>query len=257
MSVLLAGLKDVPSELLDPNQFLLKPRNAPIEGASHNEPQLPSLYLYLLNIMAKAAISQFISESGADTRTAEAIGQAVVKVYSENEFIWRGTSMIDMLIAKYRVVCPVLFGFYGNDRTEQGRGMVGWKKENGRWISEQYHMDRMTGLGAGFAALTLRDFSRVKRPNPWPPTVYWMSLAKIVNTPSEGMSETQCYVLKAMIANNEARFMAFYGNAAVAALRCALVDYPARASKPTSGTETLKVLAKSIFMKTGLNLDIM
>ncbi|ERS98731.1 hypothetical protein HMPREF1624_05518 [Sporothrix schenckii ATCC 58251] len=255
ITTLTAGLKEVPSELMDPSQFVLEPRTQPVEGAFHNEPQLPSLYLYLLNVLSKAAIAQFINESGADPRTAEAIGQAVVKVYSEAEFLWRGKPMIDMLIAKYRVVCPVLFGFRGNDKMERGRAQVGWRKEDGRWIPEQYHIDRMTGLGAGFAAITLRDFSRVKRESPWPPTVYWTALAQIVNTPPEEMSETQCYVLKAMIADNESKFLGFYGNAGVAALRSALVDYPARIPKASAASETLKVLAKTINVKTGLDLE--
>lgn len=255
ITTLTAGLKEVPSEPMDPNQFVLEPRTQPVDGTLQNGPQLPSLYLYLLNVLSKAAIAQFINESGADPRTAEAIGQAVVKVYSEADFLWRGKSMIDMLIAKYRVVCPVLFGFRGNDKMERGRAQVGWRKEEGRWIAEQYHIDRMTGLGAGFAAITLRDFSRVKRDSPWPPTVYWTALAQIVNTPPEEMSETQCYVLKAMIADNESKFLGFYGNAGVAALRSALVDYPARFPKASAASETLKVLAKTINVKTGLDLE--
>ena len=257
-ATLQAGLNnEVPSELIDPNQFVLEPRTQAAEGCQHNEALLPSLYLYLLNIFSKAAIAQFINESGADPRTAEYIGQVVVKVYSEAQFLWRGQTMIDMLVAKYRVVCPVLFGFRGNDRMERGRAQVGWRKEGGRWIAEQYHIDRMTGLGAGFAAITLRDFSRVKRTTPWPPTVYWTALARIVNTPAAEMSETQCYVLKAMIADNETKFLGFYGSAGIAALRCALVDYPSRIPKSTAASETLKVLAKTINVRTGLDLEKM
>lgn len=255
-ATLQAGLNnEVPSAPVDPNQFLLEPRLQSVDGCLHNEDALPSLYLYLLNIFAKAAISQFINESGADPRTAEYIGQVVVKVYSEAAFLWRGQTMIDMLVAKYRVVCPVLFGFRGNDKMERGRAAVGWRKDGGRWIAEQYHIDRMTGLGAGFAAITLRDFSRVKRVTPWPPTVYWTALAQIVNTPTSEMSETQCYVLKAMIANNEGKFLGFYGHAGIAALRSALVDYPARIPKATAASETLKVLAMTISKDTGLDLQ--
>ncbi|CAK7209476.1 hypothetical protein SBRCBS47491_000457 [Sporothrix bragantina] len=256
VATLTAGLKEVPSEMMDPTQFVLAPRE-PVEGALHNEDKLPSLYLYLLNVLSKAAISQFVNESSADTRTAEAIGQAVVKVYTEADFLWRGKPMIDMLVAKYRVVCPVLFGVRGNDRMERGRAAVGWRKEDGRWIPEQLHIDRMTGLGAGFAAMTLRDFSRVKRDSPWPPTAYWTALAQIVNTPPEEMSDTQCCVLKSMIADNEARFLGFYGNAGVAALRCALIDFPARIPRTSAASETLKVLAKTINVKTGLDLENM
>ncbi|CAK7267309.1 hypothetical protein SEPCBS119000_002477 [Sporothrix epigloea] len=254
VTTLTAGLKDETSERMDPAQFLLAPRE-PLEGALHNEDKLPSLYLYLLNVFSKAAISQFVNESSADTRTADAIGQAVVKVYTELELLWRGKPMIDMLVAKYRVVCPVLFGVCGNDKMERGRAAVGWRKEGGHWIPEQLHIDRMTGLGAGFAAMTLRDFSRVKRESPWPPAAYWTALAQIVNTRPEEISDTQCCVLKSMIADNESRFLGFYGNAGVAALRCALIDFPARIQRSSAASETLKVLAKTISVKTSLDLE--
>ncbi len=163
---------------------------------------------------------------------------------------------MDLLIAKYRVVCPVLFGFRGNDKMEMGRARVGWlKNDAGQWISEQEHSDRMTGLGAGFAALTLRDFSRVSRPNPWPPRAYWAALARILNTPPEQISMTQCYVLKAMIADSEAKVIQQYGTAGTAILRYALHDFPAKVSPPNSSSSALRVLAKTLKINTGLRLD--
>jgi len=207
-----------------------------------------------MNQLSKAVISQFINESGADAKTADSIGQVVARVFSEDDLHWRGKSLIDILIAKYRVVCPVLFGFRGNDKMEQGRLRVGWWKDDGQWISEQAHSDRMTGLGAGFAAMTLRDFSKAKKKNPWPPSAYWTALAKLVNTPPELISKTQCFVMKAMIADYEASFIKFYGNAGVAALRCALIDFPARVPEKSSASEALRVQAKTLQRDFGLTL---
>jgi len=234
---------------------VLEPRE-PVQGATRNEPELPSLFLYLLNQLSKAVISQFISESSADTRTADSIGQVVAKVFSEDDFLWRGKPLIDIVIAKYRVVCPVLFGLRGNEKMEQGRLRLGWQRDKttGAWASEQEHHNRMTGLGAGFAAMTLRDFSKVKRQNPWPPTAYWTAMAGIISTPAGDISETQCTVLKAMIADCEQKFVNFYGNAAVAALRCALVDFPARVNPQTTASSSLRVLAKTLERATGLRL---
>jgi nucleoporin GLE1 len=238
---------------VDPSEFVLEARQQ-IEGSNLRNGPLPSLFLYLLNLFSKAVVSQFISESSADTRTADAIGQVVAKIFSEEEFQWRGSSLIDLLIAKYRVICPVLFGYKGNDKMEQGRARIGWKKNNGRWVSDQEHNDRMTGLGAGYASMTLRDFSRVKKQNPWPPSAYWTALAKIVNTPPPEISSTQCIVLKAMIADFEQKFIGFYGNAAVAALRYALIDFPARVVEPNAASRALQVQAKSLAV-AGLHLD--
>lgn len=134
-----------------------------------------------------------------------------------------------MLIAKFYVVCPVLFGIKGSDNTEQGRARVGWKRNGKNWIPEGEHQDRMFGLGAGYASIALRDFSKSKKQNPWPMRHYWECIARIVNTPPHDISNTQCLVLKALIEHYEPRFLQFYGTAAIAALRLALVEFPARA----------------------------
>ncbi|KAL2146579.1 hypothetical protein VTI28DRAFT_3470 [Corynascus sepedonium] len=243
----------VQSQLMDPSNFVLEPRN-PVEGAAHNEPALPSIFLYLINIFAKAAISQFINESGARPETADPVGVCVAATLSEPDFLWRGVSLIDILLSKFRIVCPVLFGYRGNEKTEQGRQRLGWWKDSGRWVPEQQHMDRMTGLGAGFAAISLRNFAMSKKTNPYPPREYWAAMARIVNTPSAEISNTQCVVLKAMIEGYEQKFIEFYGTAAVEALRTALIEFPARAPQKSAAVNSLEVLARSLKRDTGLVL---
>nr|6B4G_A Chain A, Nucleoporin GLE1 [Thermochaetoides thermophila DSM 1495]6B4G_C Chain C, Nucleoporin GLE1 [Thermochaetoides thermophila DSM 1495]6B4G_E Chain E, Nucleoporin GLE1 [Thermochaetoides thermophila DSM 1495]6B4G_G Chain G, Nucleoporin GLE1 [Thermochaetoides thermophila DSM 1495]6B4H_A Chain A, Nucleoporin GLE1 [Thermochaetoides thermophila DSM 1495]6B4H_C Chain C, Nucleoporin GLE1 [Thermochaetoides thermophila DSM 1495] len=253
-SILTEALSNqVESALVDPNNFVVEPRK-PVEGATNNDPLLPSIFVYLINIFAKAAISQFINEAGARPETADPVGICVAAILSEPDFLWRGASLIDILIAKFRIVCPVLFGYRGSEKTEQGRQRLGWWKESGQWISEQQHMDRMTGLGAGFAAISLRKFALSKKQNPYPPRFYWMAMAKIVNTPPAEISNTQCVVLKAMVQNYEAKFIEFYGSAAIAALRTALIDFPARAPHKSAAVNSLEVLAQMLKRDTGLDL---
>ncbi|KAL2129368.1 hypothetical protein VTI74DRAFT_7886 [Chaetomium olivicolor] len=248
-----ARANSVPTQLVDPNNFLLEPRG-PVEGAQFNEPAVPSLFIYLLNVFAKAVISQFINEAGARPETADPIGVCVASTLSEPDMLWRGGSMIDILLAKFRIVCPVLFGYRGSEKTQQGRERLGWWKDNGQWISEQQHMDRMTGLGAGFAAIALRNFALSKKQNPYPPRYYWSAMAKIVNTPSAEISNTQCVVLKSMVQNYEQKFIEFYGTAAVAALRTALIEFPARAPQKSAAVNSLEVLAQMLKRDTGLVL---
>ncbi|KAL2025019.1 hypothetical protein VTK56DRAFT_21 [Thermocarpiscus australiensis] len=243
----------VQSQLIDPSNFILHPRN-PVAGAVHNDPSLPSIFLYLLNIFAKAVISQFINEAGARPETADPVGVCVAATFSEPDFLWRGVSMIDILLAKFRIVCPVLFGYRGSEKTEQGRQRLGWWKNAGRWVPEQQHMDRMTGLGAGFAAISLRKFATSKKENPYPPRNYWTAMARIVNTPPAEISNTQCVVLKSMVQNFEQKFIEFYGSAAVAALRIALIEFPARAPEKTAAVTSLQVHAQLLKRDTGLDL---
>ncbi|XXH00471.1 hypothetical protein Hte_006816 [Hypoxylon texense] len=245
----------VPSELIDPSGFITDKRE-PVQGALRNDPQLPSLFLYLLNQFSKAVINQFINECGAQPKSADPIGVMTAMIFSKEAYLWRGKTLIDILMAKFRVVCPVLFGYRGSEKTDQGRVRLGWKrnKTSGGWIPEQQHTDRMKGLGAGYAAIALRNFSSSKNTNPWPPTHYWTCMARIVNTPGAEISNTQCVVLRAIIEENEDRFIQFYGSAAIAALRKALVEFPERAVDRTPGVSGLAVMAQILKRDIGLEL---
>ncbi|KAK3059892.1 hypothetical protein LTS18_009823, partial [Coniosporium uncinatum] len=139
---------------------------------------------------------------------------------------WRGRSLIDMLIAKYHRVCPVLFGIYGKETTNGGRRRLGWKQEDGDWVSEQTHSDRMSNLATGFAAISLRNFSKSRNENPFPAYHYWRSFSMIVNTPPDQVTNTHMVVLSNMIQKYTDKFIQFYGQAAKAALKKALVDLP-------------------------------
>lgn len=246
---------EVGSPMVDPSLVVFTPRQ-PVEGAMHNA-ELPSLFLFLLNHLAKAIINQFINEAASNTKTADPVGVCAAAVFSDPTFQWRGQPLIDILIAKFQVVCPVLFGARGSEKTDQGRDLVGWKRRGTAWIPEAEHMDRMTGLAAGYAAIALRDFSKAKKENPYPMPHYWESMAKIVNTPPQQMSVTQCVVLRSMIDHHEARFLQFYGSAAIAALRLALVDFPAAAAKAglkDNAVQSLAVHGELLKTRVGLSL---
>lgn len=253
-----AALKDAlegrtPSPPVEVAPFVVGPRDS-VEGASNNQPTMPALFLYLINIVAKGIISQFINEASANSKAAEPVGVFAAQIFSAKEYQWRGHSLIDILMAKFRVVCPVLFGHRGNDKTERGRLALGWKKEGASWITEQTHNDRMTGLGAGFASLALRDFSKTTKTNPYPPVNYWKALANIVNSPAGETSNTQYVVLRSMLEGHEQRFIAFYGNAAIAALRLALLEFPKKAPQNAMAAGSLRALADLLQSEAGLIL---
>lgn len=84
----------------------------------------------------------------------------------------------------------------------------------------------MSGLGAGFAAITLRDFSKSKNSNPAPNRIYWEALARIINTPATDVQQTHFVLVKAMITNYVQRFISTFGGAGLAALRQALIFFP-------------------------------
>lgn len=245
---------NIPSPLVNAATFVVEDRQ-PQADAVHNGDQFPALFIYLMNIFSKSIVNQFINECGASPKSADPIGVVAAHIFSDKDFQWRGGSMIDILLAKLRRVCPVLFGVRGSDKTVQGRAAVGWRKDGGSWMPEQMHFDRMAGLGAGFAAVALRDFSKANKANPYPPTNYWRALAGIVNTPADQVSDTQYIVLKAMIGGHEQRFLQFYGNAALAALRVALVEFPKKAPQGSAAAGGLRVLGEVLRNEKGLDLD--
>jgi len=262
--VLQKSLKSVPSPLVDPSMFMLS-KPEPQQGAMNNGEQLPMLFIYLLNYFAKYVVSQFLNEAGVKPELADPIGVVVAQVFSRPDFLWRGESMIHILMAKIRVTCPVLFGVRGDEATEEGRARLGWiREENGSYISEEIHGSRMTGMAAGYAALCLRDFSKSKMKNPWHPTHYWQTMASIVSTPTAQRSTTQYTVLRSMIDGYEGTFLKLYGNAALAALAVALVKFPfeARAKDSTvppgsSAVGGLAVLADKLKRDRGIQLPQM
>lgn len=243
----------VPSPPIDVGLFVVDSRQ-PVEGATYNDAALPSLFIYLMNICAKGIINQFINEGGANPKSADPVGVFAAHIFSHKDFQWRGQSLVDILMAKFRVVCPVLFGYRGNEKTERGRRNLGWRKDGPTYITEQAHNDRMTGLGAGFAAISLRDFSKTSKTNPYPPTNYWKALAYIVNTPANETSNTQYVVLRSMIEGHEQRFLNFYGNAALAALRLALIEFPKKAPQNAMAAGSLRALADVLRSESGLIL---
>ena len=201
----------------------------PLSGIS--DTQGPALLVYELNIFAKALVSQFIKEAGVSTQSADPVGTMASQIFAMPDFRWNGISLIDILIAKFHFVCPVLFGIYGKDNTNEGRLRSGWIKEGdtGALISEQRHFERMSGLGAGFASIALRNYEKSKMQNPYPIYHYWKSLATVINVPPNEITTTHFIVLKAMVENNVPRILDFFGHAGLLALKKGLVELPQQA----------------------------
>ncbi|KAF1989383.1 GLE1-domain-containing protein [Aulographum hederae CBS 113979] len=209
----------------------------PIPPHLNNEnAKAPVLLLYLLNILAKVLIKQIIEEVSQRDKVADPLAVMAVTIFSEPALCWNGISLIDILLAKYHLAAPALFGIYGKETTENGRARIGWARngDGNGWIPEQTHAERMTGLGRGFAAMSLRKFPSkwVEQKNPLPPHNFYEAIAGIVNVPPGEVTQTHFYLLKALTEEKWAgKFVGVYGKAAIAVLRHALVEFPSRAPK--------------------------
>ncbi|KAF2153085.1 GLE1-domain-containing protein [Myriangium duriaei CBS 260.36] len=202
--------------------------------------QIPysGVFLYLLNIFAKSVISQFISESSGGAKAADPVGVVAVSIFANPALKLNSTvPLIDILLAKYHVVCPLLFCITSNtpQTTVPGRLRLGWWRDGNSFIDEQRHLERMAGLATGWAALTLRDFSKSKNTNPLANFYYWRAIAGVVNTATSDIGSTHTTVLRTLIDGFVPRFIGFYGATAKAVLRVALVDLPERLRRERHG----------------------
>lgn len=214
--------------------------------------RVSAVFVYLMNIFTKGIIQQWVDVASADVPAANATGVLVISILADETLRILGAPMIDILLAKLHKVCPVLFGIYGPENTVAGKVRLGWDRDrlekNKPFVGEQRHGDRMTGLGAGFSAIGLRVFPpTTKLRNPFPPLHWWRAFARIVNTPAGEITNTHLIVLKAMVQSQAPRIIEIFKNVGRAALRVALVDFPAKAPKGAArtGVEVLRAtLAK-------------
>lgn len=222
LDLIIHAANKVPEPTVDIRNYFALPPN------TNATPQVPGVLIFFLSHFSKLWLTQCAAELVSKTEMAEPYGVFASTIFARKELRWDGLPLIDIMLAKYHKLCPVLFGIYGSQKTEQGRVRIGWQrdKDSGAWAAEQMHYESMTGLGSGFASLSLRDFKKSSNPNPLPNTHYWAALARIVNTPPNEVQPTHLVVLKAMVDNYVPRFISFFGQAGVAALKKALVHFP-------------------------------
>ena len=213
--------------------------------------QGPALTIYLYNIFVKAIIAQFVTESSVRPSTAHPIGILGSSLFAARDIQWEGHSFIDVFLAKFHVVCPVVFGIYGSETSVHGKMRLGWLRTDGAFVPQQEHNTRMMGLGAGFAAMSLRNFDKARvTSSPLPPRHWWRAVADITNTPPTAVTATHFIVLKAMIEGNEGRILEFWGDIGARALRRALVQFPSQSElKDNVAAKALRYLADSGKMK--------
>ncbi|KAK2760744.1 hypothetical protein FQN54_001980 [Arachnomyces sp. PD_36] len=211
---------------VDVRQFIAFP---PAHISNAETATVPALFIYLLNIYSKAVIAHLVTEAGAAPKYGEPLGVMTALIFSNEAFHVNGHPMIDILISKFRVVCPLLWGFYGDERTDEGKSAIGWWREeaNGPFINQQLHVERMTGLGAGYAAIALRNFSKSQRKNPYPTANFWKAVVNIVSVPPEEVQSSHLLVLYSLLRFAGVKVPTFFGDMGVMLLRRALIEFPA------------------------------
>ena len=211
---------------------------------------IPSLTLYVLTIFSKAVVSAFAGECAVNPRAAEPIGTLVAQIFALHDLQYplaqqsstsdtpKTTSLIPILLCKLLTSAPHLLSLsqptpYASSaqklrmghRLESETNTAGSAKS---LIPPSRQLDRLSGLGAGYTSISLRNFSRSKMINPYPPRLFWTALTGLLTTPAPNIEVGHVALVKAMLETGYERIMLFWGNAGVALLREAGIHWPAR-----------------------------
>jgi nucleoporin GLE1 len=235
---------------LDAREYIIRLDTPWPAGAST---QVSGVFVYLLNMLTKSAIAQM---SAASRQTAfnavDYYGVILSWIASNSDFRLHGNSFADVIIAKFHHSCPPLFGIFGPENTTAGRQRLGWKPE----LNAQEHFDQVNTLAIGWAALTMRDYSKLRSQglhSAIPQWHYWRSLAGIINVPPNQLTKTHAIALKGLVDSYAHLFIKFYGQAAKVALHRAIVELPALAPE-SAGFDAVRVLRDTVGKKYQLTL---
>lgn len=240
-----------PGPKVDARNYLISAK-AKFANMAPEQAQVPAVFICLINFFAKISI-KMLRESTLQTMT-NLVGISVAFMFGHMSIRWNGESFIDIFLAKYHKACPVLFGIYGPENTQAGRERIGWGKEGESWIDTAIHQEEMMGLAMGWSAVTLRDFKTSKTAqNSLPAYHFWASVANIVNVPAKDVQETHLIVLKNILEHYADKFVKFYGQAAMVAMRRAVVEFPAPL-KETTARSGLILLREIFGRKFGIRL---
>lgn len=223
--------------------------------ANETEAAYPAFLLYIWICFEKSLLKQFEKEAASsDGRTIQEIGLIAASLLSDTQYMWKNSvPLSDIILAKLHRICPPLFGIRGNMETREGQERLGWMPIDKNPPTMEAYSQRLRGMAAGYAAMSLRSF-KGNRPA-IPASEYWRAIVSICNTPSDQLYPAHFNLLMGLIRDYHKKFMEFYGVPARGVLRRAVVDLPARApahAKDAAGT--LAVLAEG-WKKHGISLE--
>jgi len=216
---------NTPGPMIDIRPFLVNQTIPPL--ANEAEAQYPAFLLYMWIMFEKFLLKQFEKEaSNEDGRIIQELGLIAASLFADQKYMWKGISLIDVLLAKMHHLCPIMFGIRGNMNTVEGQKRLGWMPIDKQPATGEIYMQRIRGLSAGFAAMSLRSFGKVPA---LPMSEYWRCVVHVCNTPPADLYPGHFAILNGLLRDFYKKFMQHYGVQARGVLRRAIVDLPARA----------------------------
>jgi nucleoporin GLE1 len=242
---------NTPGPTVDIRPFLVNQIIPPL--ANEAEAQYPAFLLYMWIMFEKFLLKQFEKEaSNEDGRIIQEIGLIAASLFADQKYMWKGVSLIDVLLAKMHHICPILFGVRGSMSTVEGQKRLGWMPIDKQPPTGEIYMQRIRGLASGYAAMSLRAFKTVPA---LPMSEYWRLVVLACNTPSQDLYPGHFAILNGLLRDFYKKFLGFYGVQARAVLRRAVVDVPARAPERCKEAAGIISVFQEQWKKEGLLLN--
>ncbi|KAF2995877.1 hypothetical protein E8E13_004290 [Curvularia kusanoi] len=242
---------NTPGPTIDIRPFLVNQTIPPL--ANEAEAQYPAFLLYMWIIFEKFLLKQFDKEAdNEDGRVMQELGLVAASLFADQKYMWKGISLIDVLLAKMHKVCPIMFGLRGNMNTVEGQKRLGWVPIGDNPPTATAYMQRIRGLSAGFAAMSLRAFKTVPA---LPMSEYWHVLVHVCNTPTQDLYPGHFAILNGLLRDFYKKFLGFYGVQARGVLRRAVIDVPARAPERCKDAAGVISVFREQWKKENLVLD--
>ncbi|CAN9159051.1 unnamed protein product [Alternaria alternata] len=218
--------------------------------ANDNEAAYPAFLLYVWICFEKFLVKQFEKEAAnTDGRIIQEIGLIAASLFGDQKYQWQGLPLVDIALAKLHKACPPLFGIRGTMDTKEGRLRLGWQEDS----TPESYSQRMRGIGAGFASMSLRSFA-AKAPA-IAISEYWRAISSICNTPTEQLWPGHFAILSGLIRDYHKKFIQFYGVPARGVLRRAIIDLPARAPERCKDAASTIAVYRETWKRENFSLD--
>lgn len=237
-----------PGPMIDIRPYIVS-REIP-QLSNEAEAAYPAMLLYVWICFEKFLLKQFEKEAAnEDGRIIQEIGLIAASLLGDQKYMWKGIPMTDITLAKLHRACPPLFGIRGTMNTAEGRNRLGFMPT----MTVDSYSQRLRGIGAGWAAMTLRSFSA--KPPALPVAEYWRAVVSVCNTPTDALYPGHFAILNGLIRDYYKKFLAMYGVPARAVLRRATIDVPTRAPpRCKDAAASVRVLPEG-WKKEKINLE--
>lgn len=204
-------------------------------------------YKWILNFVSDAIISQAETEVSVKPKSSLPLAKLTMNLL----ILYKDLSYF--LLAKFYRSCPYLLGYSCSHETEQGRIRLGWNRDesNGKWENEVQYNERLCGITTLYSVLTRLQldhsyvgYDPATTKHPLPIKNSWILLARLVDLPSDQLSETHYSIVGAWWDACAKEFLMAYGRQGTKLLHLVSNQWTSIDGKSSAGRVRLKLLAE-------------